>query len=340
MAKNESIDPLLKALRALGGRAAIEIAQAADARALEYLRVRYLGKKSEFTGLMSQVGRLPEDKRPQAGKISNEIKQELSEAIAARRDSFAAEDRSRRLAGETIDVSLPGRPALRGSIHPLTQGLREIIAIFREMGFEVASGPDLEDEYHNFEALNIPANHPARDMQDTFYLEGGGVLRTHTSPVQIRAMKGRKPPLAVVAPGRVYRCDADMTHSPMFTQIEGFMVDVDVRMSDLKGTLRHLINRYFGEDRPIRFRPSFFPFTEPSAEVDVLWRNANGKEEWLEVLGAGMIHPQVLENVGYDPQKLSGFAFGLGIERFVMLKHGITNIRLFCENDLKFLRQF
>jgi phenylalanyl-tRNA synthetase alpha chain len=286
------------------------------------------------------MGQLAEHERPLAGKVANEVKQALQDALQARRETLERVERDRRLREETLDVTLPGRPFPGGRLHPLTQGCREIVAIFREMGFEVASGPDLEDEFHNFEALNIPPNHPARDMQDTFYLTGGGVLRTHTSPVQIRAMQRRKPPLAVIAPGRVYRCDADLTHSPMFNQIEGFMVDAKVRMSDLKGTLERLIHRFFGEDRPYRLRPSFFPFTEPSAEVDILWKGRDGRDQWLEVLGAGMIHPVVLENVGYDPAKVSGFAFGLGVERFVMLKHGIQNIRLFTENDLRFLRQF
>jgi phenylalanyl-tRNA synthetase alpha chain len=340
MDKDDPLQTLVGRIRTLGEQALGAIAAAADPVALESLRVRYLGKKSEFTGLMSQLGKLPAEQRPEVGKVSNEVKSELTEAVRRRREAFDAAERQRKLGGERIDVTLPGRPAPLGRLHPLTQGRREILEIFRELGFEVASGPDLEDEFHNFEALNIPANHPARDMQDTFYLTGGGVLRTHTSPVQIRAMRNRKPPLAVVAPGRVYRCDADTTHSPMFNQIEGFLVDERVRMSDLKGVLRQLIRRYFGEDRPMRLRPSFFPFTEPSAEVDVLWRNAAGREEWLEVLGAGMIHPVVLKNVGYDPAKVTGFAFGLGVERFVMLKHGITNIRLFYENDLRFLSQF
>jgi phenylalanyl-tRNA synthetase alpha chain len=340
MGKSKSPPSLIERMRRLGVEGRGEIAAAPDPPALEALRVRCLGKKSELTGLMSQVGLLPAEERPEAGQVSNQVKRELTEAVQQRKDAFAAAERARRLSEERLDVTLPGRPSALGHLHPLTHGRREILAIFREMGFEEAAGPDLEDEFHNFEALNIPANHPARDMHDTFYLRGGGVLRTHTSPVQIRAMRRRQPPLAVVAPGCVYRCDADTTHSPMFNQIEGFLVDRDVRMSDLKGVLQQLIHRYFGKDRPMRLRPSFFPFTEPSAEVDVLWRNAEGKEEWLEVLGAGMIHPVVLCNVGYDPAQFSGFAFGLGVERFVMLKHGITNIRLFYENDLRLLRQF
>ncbi|MCL5269358.1 MAG: phenylalanine--tRNA ligase subunit alpha [bacterium] len=327
-------------MREIAGSARVRVAQAGDAQAVEDLRIALLGKKSELSGLLRLMGGLPAEQRPEAGKAANEAKQEISDALEARRSAFAADERRRRLAQETLDVTLPGRPVPMGRRHPLTQTCDEIIAIFTELGFEVASGPDLEDEFHNFEALNIPANHPARDMQDTFYLAEGGVLRTHTSPVQIRSMQSRRPPLAVIAPGRVYRCDADLTHSPMFTQIEGLMVDEDVRMSDLKGILERLIHRYFGEDRPYRLRPSFFPFTEPSAEVDILWHKDSGEDVWLEVLGAGMVHPAVLENVGYDSQRLSGFAFGLGVERFAMLKYGIPNIRLFYENDLRFLRQF
>ena len=307
---------------------------------LEELRISKFGKKSEFSICMRQMGKLSAEDRPKAGKESNEYKKKLIDKFQLQREKFERHDRSRRLAEEDIDVTLPGRPLACGHLHPITQACREIVAIFTEMGFETASGPDMEDEFHNFEALNIPANHPARDMHDTFYLDGGGLLRTHTSPVQIRAMQTRKPPLAVISPGRVYRCDADLTHLPMFTQIEGFMVDKIVRMSDLKGVLERVIRRYFGEDRPYRLRPHYFPFTEPSAEVDILWHRADGTEEWLEVLGAGMIHPSVLEKVGYDPQQVSGFAFGLGVERFVMLKYGITNIRPFYENDLRFLRQF
>ncbi len=334
------LDPLLKRLRELGDAARAAIESAPDAQVLEAMRVKYLGKKNELAGLMRQTGRLPAEQRPEVGKVANQIKEAINEALSTQRGRFESEERDRRLGEETIDVTLPGRPFARGRLHPIRLALREITESFTELGFEVVSGPDMEDEYHNFKALNFPANHPARDMHDTFYISGGGLLRTHTSPVQIRAMRERQPPLAVLAPGRTYRCDADSTHLPMFTQIEGFIVDRDIRMSDLKGILDRLIRRYFGEDRPFRMRPSYFPFTEPSAEVDILWKNSAGREEWLEVLGAGMIHPAVLENVGYDSRKLSGFAFGLGVERFVMLKYGITNIRHFYENDLRFLQQF
>lgn len=337
----QRLESLIKQMREIGEEGRTSIESAGDSEALEQLRVGYLGKKSKLNQMMRNMGSLGEQERPQLGKVANEVKQMLNETIRSRRAEFARADRHRRLTEEAIDVSLPGRPAPRGRLHPLTQANREITGIFRELGFEVASGPDMEDEFHNFEALNIPADHPARDMQDTFYMKGGGVLRTHTSPVQVRAMRGRTPPMAFIAPGRVYRCDtSDPTHSPMFNQIEGFMVDRDVRMSDLKGVLAHMTTRYFGPDHPIRFRPSFFPFTEPSAEVDILWRRADGREEWLEVLGAGMIHPNVLTKVGVDPEEYSGFAFGLGLERFVMLRYGVNDIRLFFENDLRFLRQF
>jgi phenylalanyl-tRNA synthetase alpha chain len=331
---------LKKQFRELGEVGLREIRGCRDADELESLRIRYLGKKGEYKALMGQMGRLSAEDKPKIGKVANEVKDGFTDLIAQRQADFKRDKRSQSLTEETIDITLTGRAPVPGHLHPLTQGCREITTIFREMGFEVASGPDLEDEFHNFEALNIPDDHPARDMQDTFYLHGGGVLRTHTSPVQIRTMKAGEPPLAIIAPGRVYRCDDDATHSAMFTQIEGFLVDRNVRMSDLKGVLERLVQRYFGSDRVMRMRPSFFPFTEPSAEIDILWKNHRGEEEWLEVLGAGMIHSAVLENVGYDPLEISGFAFGLGIERFVMLKHGITNIRHFYENDVRFLRQF
>ena len=337
----DALEQLIGRIAALGKTAEGEISSAADPAALEALRVQYLGKKSEFTGLMKQMGQLGPEERPRAGKAVNDVKDALQAAIDTRRATFDAAERTRRLTEERLDVTLPGRPQPHGHVHPLTRTYDEICRIFQDMGFEIAAGPDLEDEFHNFEALNFPKDHPARDMQDTLYVEQGGLLRTHTSNVQIRVMKRRTPPLAVIAPGRVYRCDTlDMTHSPMFSQIEGFLVDKKVRMSDLKGVLDRLIRRFFGEDRTFRMRPSFFPFTEPSAEVDVRWKNSKGEESWIEVLGAGMIHPNVLEAVGYDPEHVSGFAFGLGVERFAMLKYGITDIRHFYENDLRFLRQF
>lgn len=335
-----AMDSLAKQLDELGSAAAQAIEAAADAEALEALRVTHLGKKSELNEVKKLFGKLAPEERPLAGKAFNAAKTRIEAALTEQQDRFAKTERERRLVEETIDVTLPGRPTPVGHAHPMRLALKEITDILCELGFEVVSGPDLEDDFHNFEALNIPDNHPARDMQDTFYLNGGGLLRTHTSPVQIRTMQRREPPLAIIAPGHVYRVDADSTHSPMFTQIEGLLVDEGVRMSDLKGVLERLIHRFFGEGRPYRLRPSFFPFTEPSAEVDILWQREDGSESWMEVLGAGMVHPAVFENVGYDSKKVSGFAFGLGIERFAMLKYGIPNIRYFYENDLRFLRQF
>lgn len=337
---DDELVSLIARARELGEAAGARIAGAADLAALENERVAWLGKKGEMAGLMRRLGSLAADQRPRAGQVINEVKEAISGRIDERRAEFEKAERRRRLAGEKLDITLPGRPLPRGRVHPLTQAVRDIVAILRDIGFDEVRGPDLEDEFHNFEALNIPADHPARDMQDTFYLAGGGLLRTHTSPVQIRAMKTRKPPLAVVAPGRVYRCDADQTHSPMFTQVEGFMVAEDIRMSDLKGVLELLLQRFFGKERPYRMRPSFFPFTEPSAEFDILWEKEDGSTSWLEVLGSGMIHPAVLEAVGYDSQKYTGFAFGLGVERFAMLRAGVDNIHAFYENDLRFLRQF
>lgn len=334
------LESLIARARELGEAAGSRIAEAADLASLENERVAWLGKKGEMAGLMRRLGSLTPDQRPQAGQVINEVKEAIGGRIDERRAEFDKAERQRRLAGEKLDITLPGRPLPRGRVHPLTQAVRDIVAILRDIGFDEVRGPDLEDEFHNFEALNIPADHPARDMQDTFYLVGGGLLRTHTSPVQIRAMKTRKPPLAVVAPGRVYRCDADQTHSPMFTQVEGFMVAEDIRMSDLKGVLELLLQRFFGKERPYRMRPSFFPFTEPSAEFDILWEKEDGSTSWLEVLGSGMIHPAVLEAVGYDPKVYTGFAFGLGVERFAMLRGGVDNIHAFYENDLRFLRQF
>jgi phenylalanyl-tRNA synthetase alpha chain len=341
MQAEDPVAELTMRLKSVGQAALEEIKAAPDSGVLEALRVKHLGKKSALSELQKQMGQLAAEWRPRAGKVFNEMRQQLDEMLAERRGAFARSERNRKLTGEAIDVTLPGRKLPNGHLHPLTQTTREIVAIFTAMGFSVASGPDMEDEFHNFDALNIPANHPARDMQDTFWLQGGGVLRTHTSPVQIRAMQAqKKPPIAVIAPGRVYRCDADQTHSPMFTQIEVLLVDEQVRMSDLKGVLENLIRRFFGEGRPFRLRPSFFPFTEPSAEVDILWKKSDGSDSWLEVLGCGMVHPAVLESVGFDSTKYTGFALGLGVERFAMLRHGIHNIRHFSENDLRFLNQF
>lgn len=337
---SEDAKALVAQIETIGATALKDVEACGDAERLEQLRVLHLGRKSELAELMRRVKGVPANDRPQVGKVANEVKTAFNQAVTERKEKFESGARRDQLAGEKIDVTLPGRPADRGHLHPTTLALDEIEGIFTSMGFSVATGPEMEEEYYNFEALNIPADHPARDMHDTFYLKGGGVLRTHTSPVQIRAMRRLKPPLAIIAPGKVYRCDADSTHSPMFHQIEGFLVDSHVRFSDLKGVLALLLRKFFGPKVKFRFRPSYFPFTEPSAEVDVLWQGPGRPEEWIEVLGSGMIHPKVLEAGGYDPARVTGFAFGVGVERFAMLKYGIPNIRLFFENDLRFMRQF
>ena len=308
---------------------------AADLRSLDQIRVRYLGKKGELTGMLKGLGVLPAAERPAAGQRINAAKQRIQEAIAARQQSLEQDDLRARLEADTVDVTLPGRGHRPGGLHPITRTLTIIERLFTGMGFIVADGPEIEDDYHNFEALNIPAHHPARAMHDTFYLGEDKLLRTHTSSVQIRFMQEHAPPLRVIAPGRVYRCDSDMTHTPMFHQVEGLMVDRDVTFADLKGVLEEFIRHFFAEDVGVRFRPSYFPFTEPSAEVDIM-----GEHGWLEILGCGMVHPNVLENVGIDSNEYSGFAFGMGVERLAMLKYGIDDLRLFFDNDLRFLAQF
>ena len=308
---------------------------AADLQSLDQVRVRYLGKKGELTGLLKGLGNLPEPERPRAGESINAAKQRIQEAVAERRRSLEQDDMQARLAADTVDITLPGRGNRPGGLHPVTQTLMTMENLFSGMGFTIADGPEIEDDYHNFEALNIPAQHPARAMHDTFYLGEDRLLRTHTSSVQIRYMQEHSPPLRVIALGRVYRCDSDMTHTPMFHQVEGFMVDRDVAFADLKGVLEEFIRHFFAEDVEVRFRPSYFPFTEPSAEVDIM-----GEQGWLEILGCGMVHPIVLENVGINSREYSGFAFGMGVERLAMLKYGIDDLRLFFDNDLRFLAQF
>ena len=315
-----------------------DISAAADLRELDDVRVRYLGRQGQLTKQLKGLGRLPAEERPEAGRLINQAKQRVQAALEARREALSRSALEERLGEERIDVTLPGRGQSPGGLHPLTRTLQRIHAFFSGIGFDIVEGPEIEDEYHNFEALNIPAHHPARAMQDTFYFEDGMLLRTHTSPVQIRVMKERKPPLKIIATGRVYRSDAlDDTHSPMFQQCEGLMVGEDVSMAYLKGVLHDFLRNFFeDEDLVVRFRPSYFPFTEPSAEVDI--GAANG--EWLEVLGSGMVHPQVLENVGIDSERYTGFAFGMGVERLAMLRYGVNDLRLFFENDLRFLEQF
>ncbi len=322
-------------LRDLLERALNEVAGARDERSLDDARIRYLGKKGEVTQGLKRLGSLPESERPAAGQAINRAKQQLQEALNRRRTELRDEQLSQRLAEERIDITLPARGQFTGGLHPVTLTLQEIERLFVEIGFTVVDGPEIEDDYHNFAALNIPEHHPARAMHDTFYCNADLLLRTHTSNVQIRYMNETRPPLRVIAPGRVYRCDSDMTHTPMFHQVEGIMVDEGVTFAHLKGVLEEFAAHIFGAGADTRFRPSYFPFTEPSAEVDIL-----GDNGWLEILGCGMVHPTVLENVGIDSRKYSGFAFGMGVERIAMLRYGINDIRLFFENDLRFLRQF
>jgi len=317
-----------------------EIETAASLDALENLRVALLGKNGSITAQLKALGQLQGDERKARGAEVNRAKQQLTDAIAARKDALDAAELDRRLASERLDVTLPGRSADFGGIHPITRTLERIADIFGRLGYQRADGPEIEDDWHNFEALNFPPHHPARAMHDTFYFPDGRLLRTHTSPVQIRSMMGRQPPIRVIAPGKVYRSDSDQTHSPMFHQIEGLLVDETSSFADLKGTLAEFVRAFFERDFEMRFRPSYFPFTEPSAEVDIRWDAADGSTRWLEVLGCGMVHPTVLANCGIDPERYSGFAFGLGVERFAMLRYGVGDLRAFFDNDLRFLRQF
>jgi phenylalanyl-tRNA synthetase alpha chain len=306
-----------------------------DLHALDLVRVQYLGKKGELTQGLKLLGKLPAEERPAAGNAINEAKQRLQAMISGHKVVLEEKQLEQQLAVEQIDITLPARGQRSGSLHPVTLTLREIERLFAQIGYEIVDGPEIEDNYHNFEALNIPEHHPARAMHDTFYLGEDSLLRTHTSNVQIRYMNERKPPFRIIAPGRVYRCDSDMTHTPMFHQVEGLMVDEDVSFTHLKGLLEDFVQHFFGEDVQTRFRPSYFPFTEPSAEVDIMGNNG-----WLEILGCGMVHPNVLENVGIDSRQYSGFAFGMGVERLAMLKYGIDDLRMFFENDMRFLQQF
>jgi phenylalanyl-tRNA synthetase alpha chain len=322
-------------------RGLAEVAAADELAGLDAVRVKYLGKKGAVTEALKQLGSLPEDQRKPVARVLNVARDALNEAIAARRATLEEGALERSLLGSALDVTLPGRGRRKGGLHPVGLAMSRIEAIFASAGFEVAEGPEIEDDYHNFEALNIPSHHPARAMHDTFYFPDGRLLRTHTSPVQIRVMKGGKPPFRIIAPGRVYRCDYDQTHSPMFHQVEGLLIDTQVTMADLKGVLQTFLRSFFDQtDLQVRFRPSYFPFTEPSAEVDIKLASAHGFSDWLEVLGCGMVHPNVLRNVGIDPETYQGFAFGLGVERLAMLRYGVNDLRLFYDNDLQFLRQF
>ena len=316
------------------------IAAAETLDALESQRVALLGKNGAITAELKALGKLSPDERKARGAEVNAAKEKISAAIAARKETLERAALEQRLASESIDVTQPGRDGMRGTIHPLTRTRERIEAIFAQLGYSVAEGPEIEDDWHNFEALNFPAHHPARAMHDTFYFGDGRLLRTHTSPVQIRAMRGKQPPIRIIAPGKVYRSDSDQTHSPMFHQVEGLLVDDSATFADLKGTLETFVAAFFGQALGMRFRPSYFPFTEPSAEVDIRWQRDDGGTRWLEVLGCGMVHPNVLKNCGIDPECYTGFAFGMGVERLAMLRYGVTDLRAFFENDVRFLKQF
>ena len=318
--------------------------QAKDAAEIQALSVQYLGRKGLITLVLKGISQLPKEERPGAGKKANQVRVAVDKAVQEALQNIATENTT---AEDAIDVSLPGRSPLKGSLHPVSQIQQEICDIFGRLGFDVAEGPEVESDYYNFEALNFPKNHPARDMQDTFFVSDDIVLRTHTSPLQIRIMEKTSPPVRVVTPGKVFRCDSDLTHTPMFHQVEGLLVDTDISFGDLKGIITTFFHEMFDEKTSLRFRPSFFPFTEPSAEVDILCVMCRGKgcrvcsqTGWLEVLGSGMVHPALYENVGYPSGKYTGFAFGMGVERLAMLKYGIDDIRKFFENDIRFLQQF
>lgn len=312
-----------------------EVDSATDLHQLDQIRVEYLGKKGLLTQQLKQLGKLPAEERPKAGQIINQAKVAVQKAIESRKASLEDEKLAEQINQGRLDTSLPGRGGKRAGLHPITLTIQRIESLFQQIGFEVVEGPEVEDDYHNFEALNIPAHHPARAMHDTFYFPDGRLLRTHTSSVQIRIMQNDKPPFRFIAPGRVYRCDSDMTHTPMFHQVEGLIVDESVTFAELKGLLIDFLEIFFEKELQIRFRPSYFPFTEPSAEVDIM-----GERGWLEVLGCGMVHPNVLKNVGIDPEKYTGLAFGMGVERLAMLYYGVDDLRSFFENDLRFLEQF
>ena len=335
-------------LEQLATQAKAAIAAAEDGVSLERLRVEYLGKKGQFTALLKGLGKLSAQERPAAGARINAVKRELQELLAARNAALEVAAVEAQLAAQTIDVTLPGRGQCTGGIHPVTQTLERMEDFFSSIGFEVVEGPEIEDDYHNFSALNIPEHHPARAMHDTFYVDAHTVLRTHTSPVQVRVMESQAPPLRIICPGRVYRCDSDLTHTPMFHQVEGLLVDENSSFADLKGLIEDFLRVFFErDDLAVRFRPSYFPFTEPSAEVDIQCVNCAGEgcrvcgsTGWIEILGCGMVHPQVFEFSHIDPERYSGFAFGMGVERLAMLRYGVNDLRLFFDNDLPFLQQF
>jgi len=324
-----------------------KIEASVDEAALDLVRVEFLGKKGRLTDLLKGLGKLSAEERPAAGAEINKAKQQVQQAISEKKDTLAEAAIQEKLKSERIDVTLPGRNVEEGGLHPVTMVKQRIESFFKSVGYDVVEGPEIEDDYHNFEALNIPQHHPARAMHDTFYFDPNILLRTHTSPVQVRTMEQREPPFRIICPGRVYRVDSDLTHTPMFHQIEGLLIDKESSFADLKGTIVEFLQVFFEKELKVRFRPSYFPFTEPSAEVDVQCVQCAGKgcrvcsnTGWLEVMGSGMVHPRVLEYSGIDPEEYSGFAFGMGVDRFAMLRYGVDDLRLFFDNDLRFLRQF
>ena len=335
-------------LEAIAKQALEELKGAQDLKVLDAVRVKYLGKKGELTAILKQMGKLSAEERPVIGQLANQVRADIEQMLEQTKTDLEAKALDIRLAGETLDVTLPGQKKPLGKKHPLTIVLDELKEIVVGMGFEIATGPEVELDYYNFEALNIPKDHPSRDTQDTFYISDNVLLRTQTSPMQIRTMEKKKPPIRIIAPGRVYRSDAvDATHSPLFHQVEGLVVDKGITMADLKGTLEVFVKRLYGDSTVVRFRPHHFPFTEPSAELDVQCFHCHGEgcslckgEGWIEILGCGMVHPQVLLNCGIDPEEYSGFAFGLGLERMVMMRYGIDDLRLFYDNHVRFLKQF
>lgn len=330
-------------LETLTQQALVAVQTAQDVAALEQVRVQYLGKKGEISALMKNLGNVAPEDRPKIGAVINEAKDQVENALSARKEQLEGAALAAKLASEKIDVTLAGRNLQEGSLHPVTRTIERLESFFVGAGYSLMEGPEIEDEFHNFEALNIPDHHPARAMHDTFYFDAGRLLRTHTSPVQVRTMKAQQPPLRIICPGRVYRCDYDQTHSPMFHQMEGLVVDKNISFADLKGTLNEFLSAFFEREVKVRLRPSYFPFTEPSAEIDIEWiiETPEGtKTRWLEIGGCGMVHPEVFRHVGIDPEEYTGFAFGMGMERMAMLRYGVNDLRLFFENDLRFLQQF
>ncbi|MFB6354927.1 MAG: phenylalanine--tRNA ligase subunit alpha [bacterium] len=330
----------LSTLDTIEEQAKTELEECSSLDELEDFRVKYLGRNGKISEILGNMGEVPPEDRPDVGQRANQLKQSLQQQFDQRKQQLEQIAEKRKARERWLDVTLPGRHPGGGHVHPIQRAIRDIEDVFHRMGFETVYGPEIETEFYNFEALNIPEDHPARDMHDTLYLTDDRLLRTHTSPVQIRTMEDRKPPLRIIAPGRVYRHDADQTHSPMFHQVEGLWVDETITFSELKGTLELFVKRFFDDEVELRFRPSYFPFTEPSAEIDIAFEDESGDTEWLEVLGAGMVDPAVFDAVDYDTDRWQGFAFGMGVERMAMLKYGIDNLQKFFENDLRFLQQF